>query len=477
MDKIQAEMLRDSLQGIEVGGWLISGFHGNGKSAVVLAAQKDGTVGAIKVFHPELVERYGKAAQLERISREKSLIGASHANLVQILDGGECAITGYLFVVMESLPYKNLHEKNSLIPVSAIRRIISQVASAARFLEDRGLAHRDIKPENIAISDDFSRAVLLDLGVLLPVGASNLTDVDQRLFIGTLRYSSPEFLLREEESTAESWRAITFYQIGAVLHDLLMKKVLFEEFSEPFSKLVEAVKSETPKIFSEDTKCVSLANRCLIKNPATRLELVSWSDLIDVENDDTNDAIAARERIKQRQIFYSQTTAHPNQSSVNGSVNIKRTLDDLCNRFESRIAALLNDLQCFPLRATCSEKSVPEKKCTVCIQFESDDELGLPQKFAIMFEIELIDENSGNPIFRAAASAGISNAEIDANQLNPTSKFHSGNLQSLLDSATLEQVLLDSLEAAYMVNEQGTAPSDDNLLRLTVKQIEGPTNV
>ncbi len=210
MDKIQAEMLRDSLQGIEVGGWLISGFHANGKSAVVLAAQKDGTVGAIKVFHPELVERYGKAAQLERISREKSLIGASHANLVQILDGGECAITGYLFVVMESLPYKNLHEKNSLIPVSAIRRIISQVASAARFLEDRGLAHRDIKPENIAISDDFSRAVLLDLGVLLPVGASNLTDVDQRLFIGTLRYSSPEFLLREEESTAESWRAITF---------------------------------------------------------------------------------------------------------------------------------------------------------------------------------------------------------------------------------------------------------------------------
>ncbi len=207
------------------------------------------------------------------------------------------------------------------------------------------------------------------------------------------------------------------------------------------------------------------------------MELVSWSDLIDVENDDTNDAIAARERIKQRQIFYSQTTAPPNQSNVNGSVNIKRTLDDLCNRFESRIAALLNDFQCFPLRATCSEKSVPEKKCTVCIQFESDNELGLPQKFAIIFEIELIDENSGNPIFRAAASAGISNAEIDANQLYPTSKFHSGNLQSLLDSATLEQVLLDSLEAAYMVNEQGTAPSDNNLLRLTVKQIEGPTNV
>lgn len=72
MDKIRAEMLRDSLQGIEVGGWLISGFHGNGKSAVVLAAQKDGTVGAIKVFHPELVERYGKAAQLGGLAERRA---------------------------------------------------------------------------------------------------------------------------------------------------------------------------------------------------------------------------------------------------------------------------------------------------------------------------------------------------------------------------------------------------------------------
>lgn len=386
-------------------------------------------------------------------------------------------MTGHLFVVMESLPYKNLHDKNALIPIGAIRGIISQIASAARFLEDRGLAHRDIKPENIAISEDFSRAVLLDLGVLLPIGASNLTDVDQRLFIGTLRYGSPEFLLREEESTIESWRAITFYQIGAVLHDLLMKKVLFEEFSEPFSRLVEAVKSEIPKIFSEDTTCVSLANRCLIKNPATRLELVSWSDFLDAEKDGTNDAIATRERIRQRQIYYAQAPAGQPSSNMDGCINIKRNLEDLCNRFESRIAALLNDLQCFPLRATRSEKSVPDKKCTVCIQFECDEELGLPQRLAIMFDIELIDESAGNPIFRAAASAGISNAEINAAVLHPASKFHSGNLQSLLDSAALEQILLGALEAAYMVNEQGAAPQNDDLLRLSIEQMEGSTHV
>ena len=150
-----------------------------------------------------MVERYGKEMQYERILREKSLVGAHHENLVRILDGGECPATGYLYVVMESLPYKNLHECIADIPLAAVPGIISQIASAARYLEDRQLAHRDIKPENIVISGDFSKAILLDLGVLLPIGAESLTDVDQRQFIGTLRYSSPEFLFRQEENTIE----------------------------------------------------------------------------------------------------------------------------------------------------------------------------------------------------------------------------------------------------------------------------------
>ena len=103
MDSAQAEILTKSLQNADVGGWNIKGFYGKGKSAVVLPATRGIETAAIKIFHPELVERYGKATQLERILREKSLIGASHPNLVSILDGGECAATGHLFVVMERL--------------------------------------------------------------------------------------------------------------------------------------------------------------------------------------------------------------------------------------------------------------------------------------------------------------------------------------------------------------------------------------
>lgn len=467
MDSTQANHLRDSLQGQIVGGWTIDGFFGNGKSAVVLPATKGTVEAAIKVFHPELVERYGKAVQLERILREKSLVGAEHPNLVRILDGGECPVTGHLFVVMERLPYRNLHEVLKDVPLEVVPKLIAQVASAARFLEDRGLVHRDIKPENIAVTDDFSRAILLDLGVLRPIGLSDLTDVNQRSFIGTLRYSSPEFLLRQEEDTPEGWRAVTFYQLGAVLHDMLMKRPLFEEHSEPFSELVEAVKSQVPTIYSEDARSVGLANRCLVKKAATRLELVSWADFSDAAPQDSSSAVAARERIKQRQKYFQASMPGSAVPAAEAQRVVRQALDDLCNRFESRIAALMNDLQCFPLRATKSEKDTSSRRCTTCVHFEQDNEMGLPHRLTLMFEIVLIDDNQGTPIYRAASAAVLSDVEVAPPQLQPTKHFFTGELQTMLDSPSLEQQFLDALEEAYRTQEQGHAPPVDGVLRLT----------
>ncbi|MCB8747797.1 protein kinase [Rhodoferax sp. U2-2l] len=370
MDSTQARILISSLIGKSISGWYIDSLLGKGKSAVVMACTRGVEIGAIKVFHPELVERYGRTTQIERIMREKSLIGASHPNLVSILDGGDCPETGHLYVVMERLQYSNLHDLLLHVPAERILTLIAQVASAARFLEDRNLAHRDIKPENIAVSPDFTRAVLLDLGVLRPIGISNLTDIDQRSFIGTLRYSSPEFLQRKKEDTLEGWRAITFYQLGAVLHDLLMKRVLFEEDTEPFSLLVKAVNENIPVIHAESAKCVALANHCLIKNPTTRTALVTWERFQSLSIDDSSLA-STRDRIAARQKYYQAVA--PSKSTDRNHRLSKKELDDVCNRIESRIAALLNDIQAFPLRTTQSVKNVEQGVCETYIHFEKDE--------------------------------------------------------------------------------------------------------
>jgi serine/threonine protein kinase len=145
-----------------------------------------------------------------------SLRGLHHPHLVEIIDGGECEQSGLIYVVMELIEAPNLATVLSDVPRDRIWPMMAQLATAARFLEEHQLVHRDIKPDNIAISQDFATCKLLDLGVIRPVGTAELTDETQRYFLGTLRYSPPEFLLRNEEDTPEGWRAVTFYQMGAV---------------------------------------------------------------------------------------------------------------------------------------------------------------------------------------------------------------------------------------------------------------------
>lgn len=125
MDSAQAKIWVNSLLNTKIGGWHINAFIGKGKSAVVLACTQADRNAAIKVFHPELIERYGEATQLERIRRETSLVGESHPNLVSILDGGKCPLSGYLYVVMERIMYSNLHDVLQKVPVEAIPCLIS----------------------------------------------------------------------------------------------------------------------------------------------------------------------------------------------------------------------------------------------------------------------------------------------------------------------------------------------------------------
>lgn len=280
MDSVLAKKMTGELRGKCVGGWLIREFINHGKSAVVFLAEKGGQHAALKIIDSDLVAQYGHDEQLARIKRERSLIGKEHPNLIRSLDGGE--ENALLFIVMELFDGTNLAEALPKIPPEAARPLLAQIASAAKYLEDQGFAHRDIKPENIGISHDYKSVKLLDLGVLKPLAdLGSITDHGmQKAFIGTVQYGPPEFIYREEAESVEAWRAITFYQLGAVLHDLLMRKPLFGDRKIPYARLVRAVVSETPRIDAPgiDPDLRLLAKSCLMKSPEQRLALVKWED-------------------------------------------------------------------------------------------------------------------------------------------------------------------------------------------------------
>ena len=100
-------------------------------------------------------------------------------------------------------------------------------------------------------------------------------------FVATAQYSSPAYLFREDSATEDMWKALTFYQLGAVLHDLVMQRPLFdsEVRTQNRYRVAAAVLRETPEIYATDVApwLVTLARTCLVKEDDLRLARVRWS--------------------------------------------------------------------------------------------------------------------------------------------------------------------------------------------------------
>ncbi len=448
MDNAQAQLFCQKLEGQSIGGWLINGYYGHGKSAVVMKGLRHGGTAAIKVFHPELVERFGKDVQLERIRRETSLVGTSHPNLIPILDGGECLETGQLYVAMEALPWKNLKERLPDITEPHIRPLIAQLAAAAKFLEDRGLAHRDIKLENIAVNADATKLKLLDLGVIRPFGVAGLTDIDARVFIGTLRYSSPEFLMREEVDSETGWRALTYYQIGAVLHDMLMQRELFGEYSEPFALLVDAVKSVNPDVRGSDIELVRLCRNCLIKDPSTRLELVTWEQFSPTLQPDDREELLRR--IRARQTYYAEIGARDHGPGAEEMRLINQKLQSASSTLDYKLGRLLTTLKCFPLHSIKPRIDPANRTCSSTITFITDTSRGLMLPLILNFVMKMVDENVDAPVFIFDAAC-----LVDGNSVTE-SRISAGELDDALSDKPIEEWMLRALQITYDFIERHT---------------------
>lgn len=399
MDKIKSLELEKTLSGREVGGFRIEKYVNHGKSAAVFRGHDHtGAPVAVKIFDDELIERYGDRTQLQRIERELSLIRHGHSNLVKIHAGGVDTITGNHFIVMEYLDGPNLKACLREVPHEAIPKLIEQLASAARYLEERNLVHRDIKPENIILLNGYRDLVLLDLGVLRPIGQPGLTDPDGiRAFVGTLQYSSPEFLLREENDNLEGWRALTFYQIGGVLHDLLMRRPLFEEFVDPYARLVMAIQNEIPVIQSSTapTYLVDLANRCLLKDPGLRTRFVDWNNFA---APDTAPPVSAKDELTKR-VALSRATRVESADDVSlmGKGELVRTIIDYLKVAARAIRS--GGLVLPPITTTL----YPAAGSGLCIDFAASGLHQLPRGLRVYIVVEVLESAAKVIVIRGCA--------------------------------------------------------------------------
>lgn len=393
MDSAKAQGMLDALLRSGVSGWRVLKLIDHGKSAAVFKAVKNGQTAAIKIFDTELIKRFGGEALLERMEREKWLLGHNHPNIVRMFESGIEPDSGNHFLIMEYLEGDNLSKTLNSLPRNLIGSYVEQLASAAQYLEVNGLAHRDIKTANIVVCDNFRRLVLLDFGVLRPVGEKGLTDNGGTpLFVGTNQYASPEFALRQEEDSPEGWRAVTFYQIGAVIHDMIMKRPLFGNHVGVPARLAQAVQNEVPEILSTDAPpyLVTLAQACLVKSPTARLRMVSW-DNFKKPVERQNRSLELQERIRQRVAAAQTRESESAKYEVQSDSGAERLVHSVSEIVRETLRGLGQADPALPRRIVYAFGATGDG---IRADFEPDADVGLHKGLSTCVFVEVIDERS-----------------------------------------------------------------------------------
>lgn len=318
-------------------------FLDAGGSAAVFKVTRGNNIRAIKIFDPKFFSGEGALAERRRLQVQRRLINHNCPSLVQTYHADEAE--GTAIIDMEYLAWPQLAKVLDKIPDDDVIPLIGQLVLAVRYLESLNIVHRDIKPENIHVSDDFKRLKLLDLGVVRSfdnIGEQGITDHGNiRPFLATAQYSSPEYLFRLDEPTEKLWRGLNFYQVGAVLHDLIKKEPIFHhEISLGNRWLVaRAVLSQKP-IFSDVninrlSRAKALSLRCLTKDIDTRLSLVTWEDF---KLEETSDPLASLKGRLSRNL-----SSRSNDFNTNEIVRLKFDRDEYIRRTNEKIRSELID--------------------------------------------------------------------------------------------------------------------------------------
>ncbi len=427
------------LAGTTVDGWTLEHVLGKGADGIVYSArQESGRRAAIKLFFPDSLRKNGLTEAKERLELQLGLAGAKHhPHLVEVYGGGPCPEHQTLYLAMELVPGTSLDKLVGKVPREQVPHLLAQLASAARFLEEElELFHRDIKPANIVVNEDFTSLTLLDLGVVYRFPDDDGGRLSGAEFVATLRYSPPEFVWRTEEGGEDAaWRAITFYQLGATLHDLLAGKPLFHGEDQPRARLYDCVRDKTPVIPQDGIApwLTQLAQACLLKDWRSRLQFVTWDRF---NGPPVANGIAERERsirLKQALKEEARLAAAKTVSAVSASSR-EQDLWQLNSGLFGELRTYLLDSSIFP-KFKAVETVVSEHEYRSRFEFEEDVNKDFPFPWVVTVSVKVSPVASEATEVRFAALSGeASVVEAAWTEMFTVESAFSNCQQALLDA-------------------------------------------
>jgi len=202
-----------------------------------------------------------------RFFREAEAAGRlSHNNIVTVYDVGEEA--DFAFIAMdyvEGVPLSEFTQRNKLLPVREVYRILQVVAETLDYAHSQNIVHRDIKPGNIMYNPKDKQIKITDFGI------ARITDsVKTRTgsFMG-----SPSYMAPEQMTGSSVDGQADLYSLGVSMYQLLTGVLPFDadslgnlayKITNEKHKAVREVRSDLP------ASATRIINKALQKNKQKR---------------------------------------------------------------------------------------------------------------------------------------------------------------------------------------------------------------
>lgn len=184
----------------------------------------------IKVTKPDAAGEGFEPRRFQAEARLATLV--RHPNVAALYDFSRLP-DGSFYMVWEFIDGITLEEwlrRNGPLPAARALEVARQVLAGLGEIHAQGIVHRDLSPDNILLresADGRLQAKIIDLGIAKRVAADPLERTGTGLFLGKLKYCSPEqagALPRGETLDARS----DLYSFGIVLYEMVAGKPPFE---------------------------------------------------------------------------------------------------------------------------------------------------------------------------------------------------------------------------------------------------------